>query len=57
MTHHVLTDADMHVLISGNLFSIGLSLAHLEDFARKVEKAVVAKLAEQEPIGSKTSPY
>lgn len=47
----ILTDAEMHILISGNPFTLGLSIARLKDFIRQVEKAVVAKLAEQEPVG------
>lgn len=51
MIQHVLTDAEMHALISGNPFALGLSIARLKDFIRQVEKAVLAKLHEQqEPI-------
>ena len=46
----ILTDAEMHALISGNPFTLGLSVARLKDFIRQVEKVVVAKLAEQEPV-------
>lgn len=49
MTKHksILTDAEMHTLISGNPFTLGLSIARLKDFIRQVEKAVQARLAEQ----------
>lgn len=49
MTKHksILTDAEMHTLISGNPFTLGLSIARLKDFIRQVEKAVQAKLVEQ----------
>lgn len=52
MTQHkpVLTDAEMHDLISGNLLPVGLSLDRLESFARNVEQAVLAKLTEQKPV-------
>lgn len=51
MTQHVLTDAEMHALISGNPFALGLSIARLKDFIRQVEKVVVAKQSVgQEPI-------
>lgn len=52
MTQHFLTDAEMHALICVNPFTLGLSIARLKDFMRQVEKAVLAKLHEQqEPIG------
>jgi len=46
----ILTDAEMHALISGNPFTLGLSIARLKDFIRQVEKDVAAKLAVQEPV-------
>ncbi len=49
----ILTDTEMHALISGNSFTLGLRIARLKDFIRQIEKAVAAKQsAEQEPIGS-----
>lgn len=50
MTQPILADAEMRTLVSGNPSTLGLSIARLKDFIRQVEKAVVAKLAEQEPI-------
>lgn len=52
MTKHkpILADAEMYALVCGNPSTLGLSAARLKDFIRQVEKAVVAKLAEQEPV-------
>lgn len=46
----ILTDAETHTLISSNPFTLGLSIARLKDFILQVEKAVIDKLAEQEPV-------
>lgn len=53
----ILTDAEMHALICGNPFTLGLSIARLKDFVRQVEKAVAAKLAEQEPVAWHTEDH
>lgn len=53
----LLTDTEMHALISGNRFTLGLSIARLKDFIRQVEKAVAAKLHEQEPVAVVASDF
>jgi len=54
MTKHkpILTDAEMHALICGNLLPVGLSLDRLESFARNVEQHALKKLAEQESVAT-----